>query len=136
LIYSNNYVANQVFLAVGLAVHGAPASLEKSRKVARAFVAEHPGLAGLVLVEGSGISYENQATGRALAEALRLFEPHRDLLRQRQGVRHKTGTLKVTKSVAGYLDTRSHGTVRFVISLDGRGSQRRWDIVRLLGEGL
>jgi len=136
LVYSNNYVANQLFLAVGEAVHGAPASLEKSRQVARSFVEENPALQGLVLVEGSGISYENRATGQSLAEALRLFEPHRDLMRERRGVRHKTGTLKVTKSVAGYLDTRAHGTVRFVVALDGGGSQRRWDIVRLLAEGL
>ncbi|HCP48483.1 MAG TPA: D-alanyl-D-alanine carboxypeptidase [Deltaproteobacteria bacterium] len=136
LVYSNNYVANQVFLAVGEVVHGAPASLEKSRSVARDFVAENVGLKGMVMVEGSGISYENRATSQALLEALRLFQPQRNLMRERRGVRHKTGTLKITKSVAGYLDTQSHGTVRFVVALDGRGSEARWDIVRLLGEKL
>ncbi len=136
LHYSNNYVANQVFLAIGAAVEGAPASLDKSTRVAQRFVAERPSLAGLVLTEGSGISYDNRATGPSLAAALSLFAPHKALLRSKHGTPNKTGTLKVTKSVAGYLDTSSHGTIRFVISLDGGGSNRRWQIVDLLRDAL
>ncbi len=136
LYYSNNYIANQVFLAVGAKVHGEPASLDKSVKVAEAFVAAHPQLNGLVVTEGSGISYQNQATGPALAAALSMFAPHQDLLRTKGGTPNKTGTLKVTKSVIGYADTKSHGTVRYVISLDGAGSNRRWQIVDLLRDRL
>jgi D-alanyl-D-alanine carboxypeptidase/D-alanyl-D-alanine-endopeptidase (penicillin-binding protein 4) len=113
-------------------VHGAPASLEKSVRVATAFIAAHPELSGLVVTEGSGISYENQATASAMIGALGMFEPHKGLLRSKGGTPNKTGTLKVTKSVIGYIDTRSHGTVRFVISLDGSGGSRRWQIIELL----
>jgi len=136
LYYSNNYVANQVFLAIGAKVLGAPASLAKSVEVATAFIASHPELTGLVVTEGSGISYENQATAAAMIGALGMFEPHKGLLRSKHGTPGKTGTLKVTKSVIGYLDTKSHGTVRFVISLDGSGSNRRWEIIDLLRESL
>ena len=132
LFYSNNYIANQVFLAVGAAVSGAPANLDKSVAVADAYVAAHPELAGIQMVEGSGISYKNQATSAAFAAALDLFEPHKALLRVRHDSPHKTGTLKVTKSVVGYAETQTHGTVRYVVSLDGGGSQRRWDIVQAL----
>ena len=136
LYYSNNYIANQVFLAVGAKVHGAPASLDKSVRVAAAFVEANPQLKGMVVTEGSGISYDNQATGPALAAALSMFAPHKGLLRTKGGTPNKTGTLKVTKSVIGYADTKSHGTVRYVISLDGGGSNRRWQIVDLLRERL
>jgi len=132
LYYSNNYIANQVFLAVGAAVKGAPANLDKSVEVANAYIAAHPELTGIEMVEGSGISYKNQATSAAFAAALALFEPHKALLRVRHESAHKTGTLKVTKSVVGYAQTREHGEVRYVVSLDGNGSQRRWDIVQAL----
>jgi serine-type D-Ala-D-Ala carboxypeptidase/endopeptidase (penicillin-binding protein 4) len=132
LYYSNNYIANQVFLAVGAAVKGAPASLDKSVEVSVAFIAANPGLEGFAMVEGSGISYTNQATSTAFAHALLLFEPHKALLRVRHDSPSKTGTLKVTKSVVGYTDTKEHGVVRYVVSLDGAGSQRRWDIVQAL----
>ena len=136
LYYSNNYIANQVFLAIGAQVHGAPASLEKSVRVATAFIDAHPDLEGLVVTEGSGISYDNRATGASLAAALTMFAAHKGLLRQKHDTPNKTGTLKVTKSVIGYLDTKEHGTVRFVISLDGNGDARRWQIIDLLRERL
>lgn len=132
LYYSNNYIANQVFLAIGAKEKGAPATLEKGVAVAQEFLAARPALKGLVVTEGSGISYENQATGPSLAAALALFAPHKGLMRQKNGTPNKTGTLTVTKSVAGYLATSSHGDVRFVISLDGAGSNRRWQILDVL----
>jgi D-alanyl-D-alanine carboxypeptidase/D-alanyl-D-alanine-endopeptidase (penicillin-binding protein 4) len=136
LYYSNNYIANQVFLAVGAKAQGAPASLDKSVATATAFIARHPELTGVAMVEGSGISYANQATAAAFAAALALFEPHKALLRVKLDSSHKTGTLKVTKSVIGYLQTKEHGEVRYVVSLDGGGSQRRWDIVQALAREL
>lgn len=136
LYYSNNYIANQIFLVLGAREHGAPATLEKSRKVADAFLDKHPKLAGIVMTEGSGISYDNRATGPSLAAALAMFGDHKDLMRAKHGTPNKTGTLKVTKSVAGYLDTKNHGAIRFVISLDGSGSNTRWKIVDVLRDSL
>lgn len=136
LYYSNNYVANQVFLAIGARVHGEPANLEKGVRVARAFIEAHPALQGFVVTEGSGISYENQVTGPSMAAALEMFAPYKDLLRVKDGTPSKTGTLTVAKSVVGYAETKTHGTVRFVILLDGGGANRRWEIVRLLRERL
>ena len=136
LYYSNNYIANQVFLAIGARERGAPATLSKGVAVANEFLERHPELSGIVMTEGSGISYDNRVTGPALAGALRLFAPHKHLLREQHGSPSKTGTLKVTKSVAGYLDTRDHGTVRYVISLGGGGAARRWKIVDVLRRSL
>jgi len=136
LHYSNNYIANQVFLAVGAAHAGAPASLTKSVAVAREFIAGKAALSGLVMTEGSGISYKNRTTAQAMIGALGLFLPHRKLLRARQNSDSKTGTLSVTRSLAGYIDTKNHGTVRYVISLDKNGSWRRWKIVEAMQKAL
>jgi len=136
LHYSNNYVANQLFLALGAAAEGEPATLEKSQKVAARYIAAHPALAGLHVVEGSGISYDNRTTAAALAAVLEMFEPYKDLLRSDEGTLHKTGTLSSVRSLVGYLDTHSHGTVRYVIALGSDGHTRRWRIVDLLRQRL
>lgn len=133
---SNNFVANQIFLALGAAVEGPPASLEKSVRVARRYVEAHPELAGISVVEGSGIAYENRATGAAMTALLRRFAPWRNLLRERLGSAHKTGTLKAVATLVGYLDTSRHGTVRYAIALPGGGHTRRWEVVEALRRNL
>jgi D-alanyl-D-alanine carboxypeptidase/D-alanyl-D-alanine-endopeptidase (penicillin-binding protein 4) len=136
LRYSSNFTANQILLAVGAATDGPTASLEKSLAVAERFIAAHPPLRDLHIVEGSGISYDNRATAPALAALLELFEPHKNLLKDEHGTRHKTGTLNSVASLIGYLDTPTHGTVRYVIALDGNGRERRWKIVDSLRKAL
>lgn len=132
LRYSNNYTANQVFLAVGAHVEGGPASLDKSVRVATKWLADCPDLLGIVMVEGSGIGYDNRVTGRAMVAAMRRMEPYIDLLRDRQGTPSKTGTLTIAKTLVGFVDSASRGRIRYAIFLDGGGSQRRWDIVKIL----
>jgi len=136
LYWSNNYITNQVFLTVGAKVHGYPATLEKAQRVAATFLAERPELAGFTVIEGSGLSYDNRATAPAFIALLNLFAPHKVLLRQKYDTPNKTGTLRVRKSVVGYLDTKKHGTVRFVISLDGKGFYRKWKVLELLRKQL
>src|SRR5215470_13388671 len=84
------------------------------------------------ITEGSGISYDNRVNAPSMAALLKLFAPYRHLLRDHEGILHKTGTLQVTKTLVGYIDTAAHGTVRFVIRLDGARSDRRWQIVEML----
>ena len=136
LLYSNNYIANQVFLAIGAHELGAPATLEKSVQVAQEFVAAHPELTGIAMVEGSGISYDNRGTAASFDAALRLFSPHRALLKVRAESPHKTGTLTIAKTLVGYAPTQTHGEVRYVIMLDGSGTQRRWDLLEAIKQEL
>jgi D-alanyl-D-alanine carboxypeptidase/D-alanyl-D-alanine-endopeptidase (penicillin-binding protein 4) len=131
---SSNYVANQVS-SQSVAGAGAPASLSKSIAAADRFLAAHPELAGIHVVEGSGISYENRGTGRAMAALLAMFEANAHLLKSAHGTRHKTGTLRIVATVVGYLQTSRHGTVRYVIALNGNGHEKRWKIVQMLEPG-
>lgn len=133
---SNNFMANQIFLAIGAAIEGEPASLAKSRRAAQRFIADRPDLRGLNVVEGSGLAYENRATGAAMVALLERFAPYRELMRNKRGTQHKTGTLKAIATLVGYLETAEHGTVRYAIAVPGGGHTRRWRVVETLKKRL
>jgi D-alanyl-D-alanine carboxypeptidase/D-alanyl-D-alanine-endopeptidase (penicillin-binding protein 4) len=135
LIASNNYIANQVFLEIGGTL-GGPVSLEKSLKVANGMLAAN-GLADAIhLEEGSGISRGNRFTARGLAKVLALFAPHAKLLHGHDGGMNKTGTFSGVRTLAGYADTKSHGRVRFVISLGENGGALRFQLLHAIEAGL
>ena len=125
LLGSNNYIANQVFLEIGADLLGGPVSLDKSLRVANQILAKHGLAKAIHLEEGSGISRDNRFTARGLAEVLDLFAPHAQLMRRtKTGSRYKTGTFSGVRTLAGFAKTKSHGDVRFVISLSGGGKLR------------
>ena len=136
LRYSNNYIANQVFLEIGTQRHGSPASLEKSLMVAREVFAAHGLAEAIKLEEGSGISRGNRFTARGLARLLHHFAPHAGLLYGQKGRPHKTGTLSGVRTLAGYADTARHGRVRFVIALRGNNGAMRFRLLRAIEAGL
>jgi len=134
LIASNNYIANQVFLEIGGTL-GGPVSLEKSLKVANAMLATNRLAEDIHIEEGSGISRNNRFTARGLAHVLDLFAPHADLLHGHDGGLNKTGTMSGVSTLAGYADTKSHGRVRFVISLKANGPLR-FQLLKAIKAGL
>jgi D-alanyl-D-alanine carboxypeptidase/D-alanyl-D-alanine-endopeptidase (penicillin-binding protein 4) len=135
LIASNNYIANQVFLEIGGTLGGA-VSLEKSLKVANAMLAAN-GLADAIhLEEGSGISRDDHFTARGLAKVLEFFAPHADLLHGHDGGMNKTGTMSGVHTLAGYADTKSHGRVRFVISVKSNDGDMRFQLLHAIEAGL
>lgn len=136
LRYSNNYIANQVFLEIGGHRHGGPVSLEKSLKVAREILAAHNLAEAIQLEEGSGISRGNRFTARGLARLLHHFAPHADLLHGRKGAAHKTGTLSGVRTLAGYANTTRYGQVRFVIALRGNNGALRFRLLQAIESGL
>ena len=135
LIGSNNYIANQVFLEIGSTL-GGPVSLEKSLKVANAFLAANGLAEDIHLEEGSGISRGNHFTARGLAKVLHLFAPHANLLKGSRRSKYKTGTLSGVRTLAGYAETAKHGRVRFVISLRGNTGRMRYRLLRAIERGL
>ena len=135
LTASNNYIANQVFLEIGGTLGGS-VSLEKSLKVANAMLAAN-GLADAIHIEeGSGISRGDHFTARGLAKVLELFAPHADLLRGHDGGLNKTGTMSGVSTLAGYADTKSHGRVRFVISVKSTAGPTRFQLLKVIEAGL
>jgi len=132
LYYSNNYIANQMVLEMGVATAGAPATLDKGVEAVHEVLKRHGLAEGLTYVEGSGISRDNSATPAAMLKLLDAFAPHKELMRDRKGALAKTGSLSITKTIIGYLDTPNHGEVRFIFALDGGKWGERFQLIELL----
>ena len=132
LYYSNNYIANQMLLEMGVVTSGAPATLDKGVAAVHEVLKKHDLTEGLTYVEGSGISRNNEATPAVMLKLLDAFAPHKELMRDRKGALAKTGSLSITKTIVGYLDTPNHGEVRFIFALDGGKWGERFQLIELL----
>ena len=107
LEYSNNFIANQLYLMMGAEKFGAPASLEKSQRFAREYIEQHFSWRDYSLSDGAGLSRENRLSARQLIEVLHKFAPYRELMpRQNDQIFAKSGTLRGVSSYAGYLQGR------------------------------
>jgi D-alanyl-D-alanine carboxypeptidase/D-alanyl-D-alanine-endopeptidase (penicillin-binding protein 4) len=104
LEYSNNFIANNVFLL--LADHGGERSLDMgdAQGVAMDWSRERFGWRGHRIEDGAGLSRGNRLSARQLLDALNAFSDHRDLLpAQNDRIRAKTGTLRGVSCYAGFV---------------------------------
>jgi D-alanyl-D-alanine carboxypeptidase/D-alanyl-D-alanine-endopeptidase (penicillin-binding protein 4) len=115
MAHSNNFMANQLFIATGIAVEGPPGTLAKAQAVVHRYARETLGLRQLKLVEGSGISRGNRMSAADLLRVLDALAPYYHLLRQEGREYYKTGTLDGIRTRAGYLEGRDGTLYRFVV---------------------
>ena len=117
LYYSNNFMANQVFLTLGLKEGGAPATLDKGIKVAMAHAASL-GINDLFIEEGSGLSRQNRISPRSMLKILQAFKPHHALMKYKNNEYYKTGTLQGVRTRCGYFKGRQGQLYPFVIMVN------------------
>lgn len=134
LLSSNNFMANQLYLALGVKKYGFPATWQKSQDVMATFIKEELQLKEqqLTMVEGSGISPKNRITPEAMLLVLERFRNHASLIPVKYGTRMKSGTLTKTGvfCYAGYIPNgEENGS--FVIFLNQKRN-RRDKILKLL----
>jgi D-alanyl-D-alanine carboxypeptidase/D-alanyl-D-alanine-endopeptidase (penicillin-binding protein 4) len=109
LRYSNNFIANQVFLVMGAQVHGFPATAEAARQVLqnalKALYGEGFGTDPdtLLMLEGSGLDRRQRSSARAIMRVLENFKPHASLLTEVDGALRKSGTLTGVYNFAGFI---------------------------------
>lgn len=101
--FSNNFIANQLFLAVGAKVFGPPATLDKATRAVSDYLSEELDIKEIKIVEGSGLSRKNRVTARAVIKVLLALLPYRHLMQGNDSLRYKSGTLLNVSSRAGYL---------------------------------
>lgn len=104
LQFSNNFIANQLLLAMGAKEYGSPATISKGANLMDNYVTEKLNLKGITLSEGSGISRENRITPHQMLQILTAFKPFYTLLKQEPGHYFKTGTLSDVRTQAGYIE--------------------------------
>ncbi len=123
--YSNNYIANQLFLACGAVSYGYPASWDKSRRLFRSYAKKNLGLSveEFHLTEGSGLSRKNRISPAGLLTAVELFQPYMHLLNHKGDIYLKSGSLSNVYSYAGFF---VHGDkfLPFVIMLNQKENNR------------
>ena len=103
LKYSNNFIANQLFLMLGAEQQGAPATIKKSQHAYSAKIKQLFNW-NKTFYEGAGLSRKNILTAKELVEILQQFAPYRELMKsQNARIFAKTGTLTGVSSYAGYL---------------------------------
>jgi D-alanyl-D-alanine carboxypeptidase/D-alanyl-D-alanine-endopeptidase (penicillin-binding protein 4) len=104
LEFSNNFIANQLFLMLGAEKFAAPATLDKSRQMLKEFVERSFQWQQYAIYDGAGLSRNNRLSARHLIEIVQKFSPYRDLMpSQKSVIRAKSGTLNGVSCYAGYV---------------------------------
>jgi D-alanyl-D-alanine carboxypeptidase/D-alanyl-D-alanine-endopeptidase (penicillin-binding protein 4) len=136
LRYSNNFIANQLFLTLGAQISGYPATIETARASLQQQLAELYGDSfgrnpqSLLMLEGSGLSRTQRSTAAGMMRILEVFKPYADLLQEVGGVLRKSGTLTGVYNFAGYI-RGPDGLYPFVI-ITNQTINNRAEILQLL----
>jgi len=122
LFHSNNFIANQLLLAVGAKINGPPGTLEKGISAINDYARDILKINDLSISEGSGISRENLIPARSFLKILTGFEPYRILMKHNGSEYFKTGTLSGVSTRAGYIKDRNGRLYKFVIMTNSKGN--------------
>ncbi|MFK7865621.1 MAG: D-alanyl-D-alanine carboxypeptidase [Pseudohongiellaceae bacterium] len=138
LRYSNNFIANQLFLTLGAQLEGYPVTTEVASKALRASLVSvygegfgsDPTL--LLMSEGSGLGRSQKTSAAGMIHILNRFKPYAELLPEYNGVLRKSGTLTGVYNFVGYI-RGTEGLYPFVI-LTNQAQNNRDAVLRLLKE--
>jgi D-alanyl-D-alanine carboxypeptidase/D-alanyl-D-alanine-endopeptidase (penicillin-binding protein 4) len=133
LKYSNNFIANQLFLAMGAKEYGWPATWDKGQRAMTVFYRNTLGLSekDIVVREGSGLSRQNRVTPRGMLVILEAFKPHAGLLPFENNCLRKSGTMTGVYGYAGYF-AGARGLDSFVLLLN-QPKNTRDQVLEMLG---
>jgi D-alanyl-D-alanine carboxypeptidase/D-alanyl-D-alanine-endopeptidase (penicillin-binding protein 4) len=121
LQYSNNFMANQIFLTVGARTSASSATLEKGVKALKTYATEILGIPGTIIAEGSGLSRKNRITPRQMLKVLMAFKEHHGLMNHEGNEFYKTGTLSGIRTRAGYFADKNGRLYPYVIMVNQKG---------------
>ena len=106
LKYSNNFVANSLFLRMADPKGQGRVSVAAAQRAMTGFATRRFHWHDFRVEDGAGLSRGNRLSARQLVEVVQAFAPHIDLMPTQEGnsgVRAKTGTLTGVSCYAGYV---------------------------------
>jgi len=106
LEYSNNFVANSLFLRLADPDGKGRISMAAAQRAMTDFARRRFGWSDFSIEDGAGLSRGNRISARQMVDVMEAFAPYRDLMPAQDGnnsVRAKTGTLKGVSCYAGYV---------------------------------
>lgn len=132
--FSNNFIANQLFIAAGIQAYGLPGTIDKGIHASQEFLRKELQIETIQIAEGSGISRENRISATQLDQLLVRFYPNRRLMRSLGNELFKTGTLDGVRTRAGYIEDGKGGSYRFVVMINtaGKTADPVMEIIRRL----
>lgn len=132
--FSNNFIANQLFVVSGIKAYGLPGTMDKGIKATQEYLHNILKLKNIQIVEGSGISRENKISALNLDQLLVYFSPFHYLMKSQNGEFYKTGTLSDVRTRAGYIDNGKGGYYRFVVMINtpGKTADKAMEVIRRL----
>jgi D-alanyl-D-alanine carboxypeptidase/D-alanyl-D-alanine-endopeptidase (penicillin-binding protein 4) len=119
--FSNNFIANQLFVTAGIQAYGLPGTIDKGIRASQEFLRKELQIETVQLAEGSGISRENRISAMQMDQLLVRFYPYRQLMRKQGNELFKTGTLDGVRTRAGYIEDGNGGSFRFVVMINTPG---------------
>ncbi len=134
LEYSNNFIANQIFLAIGAAMYGPPATLEKGSAAVSEYAGNVLKSDKIRIAEGSGIARENRICASDMFVILNKFKPYQHLMHKEDRAIFKTGTLSDVSTRAGYIRNADGKQYSFVIFCNTPGKSAKLILEKLLRE--
>lgn len=104
LKYSNNFIANDLFLLLGDEGAGRAIRSVQAQRAVTAWADKTFGWRGFRIEDGAGLSRGNRLSARQLLDLVKAFVPYRDLLPEHgESVQAKTGTLSGVSCYAGFV---------------------------------
>jgi len=132
LEYSNNFIANQLLITIGIKAGAAPGNLAMGSCAVMKYAINYLGVKKLTMVEGSGISRENRLSAMDMIKVLQAFLPYRHLMRRNGNIICKTGTLSGISTRAGYYESKDGQVLLFVVMLNSPPARSAGVIVNII----
>lgn len=111
LRYSNNFIANGLFLRLASPDGSGRVSLSAARRNMTDFARRQFSWRDFSIEDGAGLSRGNRLSARQLVTLLDAFTAYRDLMPEQEGrgdILAKTGTLRGVSCYAGYVRRKGH----------------------------
>ena len=118
LKYSNNYIANQLLITMGIKKYGPPGTIKKGVLGLQDFAKNKLKIDNIQISEGAGISRKNRLSAKMMLKILEQFKPYFTLLKKKGNEYYKTGTLTGIRTKAGYILNQKKELYSFVVMIN------------------